>query len=154
MKQLAILALLVALNASSPGGALAQVCGDSSVDSAEACDDGNIVAGDGCSATCSVETGWSCGCGAPSFSYSMEMSAGRIGGPDGSAGPRMGCGGNDVLIGLAIGWSDARGEGVRTRALCGAVSVDAGGAVTTTPTTTEESGGSGCFGWAPPGLPT
>jgi len=35
-------------------------CGDGFVDAGEACDDGNNVDGDGCSATCTVETGFSC----------------------------------------------------------------------------------------------
>jgi cysteine-rich repeat protein len=36
------------------------VCGDGRRDQAEACDDGNAVAGDGCSSLCVVEAGWSC----------------------------------------------------------------------------------------------
>jgi len=36
------------------------VCGDSLLDAGEQCDDGNVVGGDGCSATCQVEPGWSC----------------------------------------------------------------------------------------------
>jgi cysteine-rich repeat protein len=43
----------------------AAVCGDGAVAGAETCDDGNAVAGDGCGATCTVETGWTCS-GAPS----------------------------------------------------------------------------------------
>jgi len=35
-------------------------CGDGSVDSPEQCDDGGTTAGDGCDASCNVETGWSC----------------------------------------------------------------------------------------------
>ncbi len=35
-------------------------CGDGMVGGAEACDDGNTVAGDGCSSTCAVESGWDC----------------------------------------------------------------------------------------------
>ncbi len=39
-----------------PGG-----CGDGAVDaSREACDDGNVSAGDGCDAACAVEDGWHC----------------------------------------------------------------------------------------------
>ena len=36
------------------------VCGDSAIGGAETCDDGNALAGDGCSATCAVEAGWTC----------------------------------------------------------------------------------------------
>ncbi len=35
-------------------------CGDSVIAGAEACDDGDAVGGDGCSATCVIEPGWSC----------------------------------------------------------------------------------------------
>ena len=37
-----------------------QVCGNGQVEGAEGCDDGNLIAGDGCSATCAVEPGWTC----------------------------------------------------------------------------------------------
>ncbi len=36
------------------------VCGDSEPDAGEQCDDGNLNDGDGCSSTCTVETGFSC----------------------------------------------------------------------------------------------
>ncbi|MGN6109549.1 MAG: tandem-95 repeat protein, partial [Kofleriaceae bacterium] len=36
------------------------ICGDGLVEGAETCDDGNVGTGDGCSATCQVETGWMC----------------------------------------------------------------------------------------------
>jgi cysteine-rich repeat protein len=39
---------------------LATVCGDGLEDTAEACDDGNAVSGDGCSSTCTVEVGYVC----------------------------------------------------------------------------------------------
>ena len=35
-------------------------CGDGILDFGEGCDDGNITAGDGCSATCAVESWWTC----------------------------------------------------------------------------------------------
>ncbi len=40
-------------------------CGDSLVEGTENCDDGNTVDGDGCSSTCTIESGWGCS-GAPS----------------------------------------------------------------------------------------
>ena len=46
------------------GEALAS-CGDGSVGTGETCDDGNILSGDGCSTTCTIETGYSCS-GSPS----------------------------------------------------------------------------------------
>ncbi|MBO6934736.1 MAG: DUF4215 domain-containing protein [Deltaproteobacteria bacterium] len=42
------------------------VCGDGIVEGTESCDDGGTMPGDGCSATCTVETGWDC-MGAPSM---------------------------------------------------------------------------------------
>lgn len=36
------------------------VCGDGQIEAPETCDDNDAVGGDGCSATCQVETGWSC----------------------------------------------------------------------------------------------
>jgi cysteine-rich repeat protein len=35
-------------------------CGNGTLDPTEACDDGNLVAGDGCSAACAVESCWAC----------------------------------------------------------------------------------------------
>ncbi len=53
-----------------PGNAAAQrrvtglrqqaICGDSLADAGEQCDDGNVLDGDGCSATCQVEAGFEC----------------------------------------------------------------------------------------------
>jgi fibro-slime domain-containing protein len=40
--------------------ACAAVCGNGSIETGEACDDGNNVPGDGCSPTCTVETGFMC----------------------------------------------------------------------------------------------
>jgi fibro-slime domain-containing protein len=36
------------------------VCGDGLKFPQEQCDDGNTISGDGCSSTCTIETGWSC----------------------------------------------------------------------------------------------
>lgn len=46
-------------------GGMADVCGDSVVTPPEACDDGNALGGDGCSAACMVEEGFLCS-GSPS----------------------------------------------------------------------------------------
>jgi cysteine-rich repeat protein len=40
--------------------AVPTVCGDGNVEAPEACDDAGTMAGDGCSAMCTVETGWTC----------------------------------------------------------------------------------------------
>jgi len=43
-------------------------CGDRHLDPGEACDDGNLVGGDGCSSLCQVECNFRCGsCGPPHF---------------------------------------------------------------------------------------
>ncbi|MEP1447218.1 MAG: M4 family metallopeptidase [Paraglaciecola sp.] len=39
---------------------VAPICGDSQLDLGEMCDDGNSTGGDGCSATCQVESGFAC----------------------------------------------------------------------------------------------
>lgn len=36
------------------------MCGNGKIDGDDACDDGNTMSGDGCSATCTFEAGWSC----------------------------------------------------------------------------------------------
>ena len=38
----------------------ANVCGNGSLGAGERCDDGNTLPGDGCTATCTVEPGWTC----------------------------------------------------------------------------------------------
>ena len=42
------------------GGSSAPVCGNSAVEAGEQCDDGNATSGDGCSATCQIEKGYTC----------------------------------------------------------------------------------------------
>ncbi len=46
---------------------VAPACGNSVKENAEACDDGDTSSGDGCSATCAVESGWSCSGTAPTI---------------------------------------------------------------------------------------
>jgi len=40
------------------------ICGDGVRDIGEECDDGNVLSGDGCSTTCTVEDKWQCSLGA------------------------------------------------------------------------------------------
>jgi fibro-slime domain-containing protein len=47
-------------NGSGATHACATVCGNGNVETGEQCDDGNTLAGDGCSPTCQVESGFSC----------------------------------------------------------------------------------------------
>lgn len=45
----------------TPGSPCVKLCGNKVIDSPEACDDGNTIAGDGCSADCmTIEPGWQC----------------------------------------------------------------------------------------------
>jgi len=50
------------------------VCGDGRVEGTEGCDDGGTVDGNGCSATCTVESGWSC-TGSPSVCGDLDECA-------------------------------------------------------------------------------
>lgn len=43
-----------------PSGACMEYCGDALNFGLNACDDGNLEDGDGCSATCELEAGWTC----------------------------------------------------------------------------------------------
>ena len=54
-------------------------CGDGFLDVGEACDDGGVAGGDGCSAGCAVEPGWTC-TGEPSTCTEDDTGGG---GPDG-----------------------------------------------------------------------
>ena len=47
-------------NPNQPATCHKTVCGDGVKEGAEACDDHNLVDGDGCSSTCMIETGFSC----------------------------------------------------------------------------------------------
>lgn len=66
------------------------VCGDNITEGSETCDDGNTTAGDGCSATCALEAGWTCSpicettCG-------DNIVAGSEACDDGNASPTDGC---------------------------------------------------------------
>ena len=48
------------LSTYSLSGEVPATCGDGTKIAGEACDDGNIFSGDGCSGTCTVETGYTC----------------------------------------------------------------------------------------------
>lgn len=58
----------IACRVSVPGARVS--CGDGSRNSdSEACDDGNVRNGDGCSAECQIESGWSCAQGQPGATH-------------------------------------------------------------------------------------
>ena len=47
------------------------LCSDGFRDPLEACDDGNLMSGDGCSAACAVESGYACLGGGPSVCVTL-----------------------------------------------------------------------------------
>ncbi|APR80127.1 Multiple EGF-like-domain protein 3 precursor [Minicystis rosea] len=68
-------------------------CGDGTLGGAEACDDGNTVSGDGCSATCTIESGYTCS-GSPSACATVcgdGIKAGAEACDDGNASSGDGC---------------------------------------------------------------
>jgi cysteine-rich repeat protein len=69
------------------------VCGDGAITGAEGCDDGNALAGDGCSILCAVESGWNCS-GAPSVCATVcgdGVTAGSEQCDDGNLASHDGC---------------------------------------------------------------
>ncbi len=70
-------------------------CGDGLIIDPEKCDDGNSVGGDGCSASCQVESGWQCTTSQPSTCWSRcgdgVIAAGKEECDDGNATPGDGC---------------------------------------------------------------
>ena len=54
------------------------VCGNGIITTGETCDDANTNSGDGCSSTCTIETGWTCS-GQPSVCEQNEGGYGSIG---------------------------------------------------------------------------
>ncbi len=59
------------------------VCGNGVMDTGEDCDDGNTAAGDGCSAVCTTEPGWSCSWTAPSVCTAVGCGDGYVAGAEG-----------------------------------------------------------------------
>lgn len=47
-------------------------CGNGVIDGTEECDDGDTTDGDGCSSTCTIETGWDCESSEPSNCYQCD----------------------------------------------------------------------------------
>jgi cysteine-rich repeat protein len=136
------------------GGSTAS-CGDGQLDPGEACDDGNPLAGDGCSADCHVEPGFTC-TGSPS-TCATTCGDGVAGGTeqcdDGNATPGDGC---SADCHVELGWG-CTGEPAVCATVCGdghllgAEACDDG----------NLSGGDGCSatcavepGWACAGSPS
>jgi cysteine-rich repeat protein len=66
-------------------------CGDHTVQGAEDCDDGNTADGDGCSATCTVESGWSCDASSCHTVCGDKLIAGAEACDDGNTNAGDGC---------------------------------------------------------------
>lgn len=77
------------------------VCGNGSVEGAEACDDSNLTAGDGCSIACTVEEGFSCEGTEPSVCTEDEevLTCNGLTITITGAGTITGTSGNDVIQG-------------------------------------------------------
>ncbi|MEM7082511.1 MAG: DUF4215 domain-containing protein [Pseudomonadota bacterium] len=60
------------------------VCGDSEPDDGEECDDGNLVDGDGCSSTCTIEAGSNCTAAIAGSSVTNDIADGSFEANDGS----------------------------------------------------------------------
>jgi cysteine-rich repeat protein len=92
------------------------VCGDGDV-VGEACDDGNTASGDGCSATCTVETGWQCD-GSPSTCATVcgdGLVRGAEGCDDGDLDGADGC---SATCTVEVGWQ-CGGEPSACDGICG-----------------------------------
>ncbi len=63
-------------------------CGDGSIAGGEGCDDSNLVAGDGCSATCTIESGYGC-VGDPSVCTLIPVNEGSSSGGGGNVAPKI-----------------------------------------------------------------
>ena len=95
-----------------------ETCGNGAFEGAEACDDGNTTAGDGCDPTCRVENGSTC-TGFPSVCALIECGNSIIQSSevcdDGDTNPGDGC---DASCQIEGGWTCA-GEPSSCSAICG-----------------------------------
>ena len=94
-------------------------CGNGTRDFGEECDDGNTTSGDGCSATCRVETDWACPLGQDCYS-TVVCGDRRISGneacDDGNTVSDDGCSADCSTV--EVGWV-CPGPGVRCKPKCG-----------------------------------
>jgi cysteine-rich repeat protein len=102
-----------AANVASTGTTAGDSCGNGKVTGTETCDDGNTVAGDGCSAVCSTEVGFTC-TGTPSVCTTIcgdGVTVGKEGCDDGNQKPYDGC---DGTCQIEPGWTCAGAPSVCT----------------------------------------
>ena len=94
-------------------------CGNGTRDLGEECDDGNTASGDGCSATCRVETDWACPIGQACYS-TVVCGDRRISGnevcDDGNTVGGDGCSADCLTV--EVGWV-CLGAGIRCKPKCG-----------------------------------
>ncbi len=107
-----------------PSGCVRESCGNGSIEGMEECDDGNTDNGDGCSAACTVEPGWSC----PSAGMACVQLCGNGSIDEGEAcddgNDRGGDGCSDTCQ-VEPGWACAT-AGMACTPLCGNGAIDPG----------------------------
>lgn len=86
----------------SPSCLAEKVCGDGATFAPEACDDGNTNEGDGCSATCTIEEGWTCTVGVGCSRICLDSDSAQ-----------------DIFTkGTATGWDDVLGAFMAKEDFC------------------------------------
>ncbi len=93
-----LFAVTVLASCALPGLAWAQVCGDSVIDTTEACDDGGTATGDGCDAGCAVEAGWLCAGPFDTTAFTMESYGAPPWGTSTSGSAAFGTDGNPGVV--------------------------------------------------------
>lgn len=124
-------------------------CGDGVVQAGEACDDGDVADGDGCSAICVIEEGASCSCATGSlFVGPRGVKSARAGGPGGGDSDDKSCAPGDVVIGMNFDISDTLGRASAVEMLC-ATLTRGGGTIVVTETDTLRVSGTGNSDYEP-----
>lgn len=103
----------------APPGAPVPACGNSVKDPGETCDDGNAVGGDGCSAKCALEAGWTCptlGAGCLAAGCGDGVVAGTEDCDDGNTTDLDGC---DAVCALEEGFKCSMPGAVCVATVCG-----------------------------------
>ena len=89
----------------SGGSGTTAVCGNSKVDGAEDCDDGDKDNGDGCDSSCKVESGYSCNDADPSVCTKLCGNGTKNDGEDCDDSNTTASDGCDASCKLEVGWS-------------------------------------------------
>ena len=98
----------------------ASVCGDGLVVAAETCDDNGTAAGDGCSDSCAVESGWACDTAEPSVCHQIVCGDGLVDAPetcdDSGTDNADGC--SDACV-VESGWNCDGADPTTCNTVCG-----------------------------------